>query len=92
MTPLYQTVIAALVLTGVTVLAFLGRVNPDAAIALYSTVLGYVFGVAVPTPLRRTRTIDRVSNEGGAGELDLLAKILVIVILVILVLILLGRL
>lgn len=59
MSPLLQTILALAILAGSTVLAFMGRINPDAVIALYSSVLGYVFGVAVPSPAQRS------SGNGG---------------------------
>lgn len=53
MTPLYQTIIAFAVLIGITTLAVLRIVNADAAVGVFFTILGYVFGVAVPNPVRR---------------------------------------
>lgn len=46
---IYQVILGLVVLVGITVLAVLRIVNADAAIAVYSSVLGYVFGVAVPS-------------------------------------------
>jgi hypothetical protein len=52
-TPLYQTIIAFAVLAGITALAVLRIVNADAAVGVFFTILGYVFGVSVPSPLQR---------------------------------------
>lgn len=60
MTPIYQAIIALGALIAISVMAVLRVVNPDAAIAVLSTILGYVFGVAVPSPVSR-------NNVGGGG-------------------------
>lgn len=40
----YKALIAVVALTGATVLAALERISSDAVVALYTAVLGYVFG------------------------------------------------
>ena len=58
MTPLYQTIIGLVALLAISGLAALRIVNPDAAIAVISTILGYVFGVGVPSPLQRLARVE----------------------------------
>lgn len=88
MTPIYQAVVALAALISVVYLTAISRVNPDAAIAIIGSIIGYVFGVAVPVPAspiaRLSPYAARDDGEISASQvLTLLLCVLVFILIVI---------
>lgn len=87
MTPLYQAIVAICALVSIVFLAAMRVVNPDAAIAIVSTILGYVFGVAVPVPAspfaRLGATVHRDDGDIQAGSILTVLLIVLVFILIV---------